>query len=260
MAAQTCLRCGAPVEPDDTVCFNCGAPIGDSKTPTQPVNVPRQITRAAPSSPAATSESVSEARQSTQVLTSRPLPARQAPSAPGAARSSSRWAVLLLGTVALALLAAGAGLALRASLAASPIPKTTVYRDPSHRFSFQRPALWNVTSQPTGVLLTDSDGTSSIQIAIGSSGGDQTATDAANAIATATPGLAGAPQQQIGGQVWAQVSGQVTGSDGAVRQVAVYVTPHAGALYTITCISPLASFATTNNLVFQPLLASFAFG
>jgi len=39
--AQVCLRCGAPYEDDATVCFTCGAPIGEIKTPTQPVAVPR---------------------------------------------------------------------------------------------------------------------------------------------------------------------------------------------------------------------------
>ncbi len=257
MAAQTCLRCGAPVDPDDTVCFNCGAPIGESKTPTQPVNVPRATGRAAPSQPSAPSGLPAPASSVAALpLPTRPLPAV---SATPAARTGNRWVLLLLGAVLLALLAAGAGLALRATLAAPPVGKTALYRDPAHRFSFERPALWTVTTEPGGVLLTDSDGTSAVTISVSAPSGDETAADAASALATATPGLASGQGQQIGGQGWVQLSGQMTGSDGAVRQVAIYVTVRNGSLYTITCSCPVASFDATNNLVFQPLLASFVF-
>jgi hypothetical protein len=167
---------------------------------------------------------------------------------------------LLLGAVVLALLAVGAGLALRATLAAPPVAKTTSFTDATHHFRFQRPALWNVSAEPNGALLTDSDGTSTVRIEVAApSNSDESATDAANAVATATPGLATAPAQQVAGQAWEQRSGQLTGNDGAVHEIADYITVHDGQVYIIECASPLASFDATNNLVFQPLLASFTF-
>ena len=269
MAAQTCLRCGAPIEPDDTVCYACGAPIGDTKTPTQPVNVPRTAERAAVSPSATASHPVASAAQEaaphgptpSQPLATRPV-AAVAPAHPDAARQatpSNRWVLLLLGAVLLAALAVGAGLVVRAVLAGPPVARTTLYRDTRFGYSFQRPALWSTTAQPDGVLLTDSDGASTVRISVSTPNDNQSAAAAVGAIASATPGLTAAPAAQFAGQTWEQVSGQVTGADGAVHQVVVYATLHDSQLYLVTCSSPLASFDATNNLVFQPLLSSFTF-
>ncbi|HEX6123231.1 MAG TPA: hypothetical protein VFY89_08720 [Ktedonobacterales bacterium] len=261
MGAQTCLRCGASVEPEDTVCFTCGAPIGDTKTPTQPVNVPRQPRPAVPArataeapaivaAPAAVSAPASRPRSA---VPARPLDARSAGATPG-----NRWALLLLGAVVVALLAAGAGLALRATLAAPPVASTSVYTA-RNLFRFDRPALWSATPLRNGVLLADSGGTSTVRITAVAVSLSQTAQSEATAIATATPGLLPAPEVRIGDQTWQQLSGQLTGSDGATRQIVEYVTIRDSELYTIECSCPLSSYTSTNTLVFQPLLASFAF-
>jgi hypothetical protein len=68
-----------------------------------------------------------------------------------------------------------------------------------------------------------------------------------------------APTQQFAGTSWEARSGVHTDADGVTRQTVLYVTLHDGTLYTIECVSPLASYATTNNLVYQPLLASLTF-
>jgi hypothetical protein len=263
MGTQTCLRCGAPVEPEDTVCFTCGAPIGDTKTPTQPVNIPRQARPAVPSRPTAEHPAVVAAPVAVSAPQSRPHSRPPVPARPFDPRSSratggNRWALLLLGAVVVALLAAGAGLALRATLAAPPIASTSVYTS-RHLFRFDRPALWNVTTMPNGVLLTDSGGTSTVRITAVAVSLSQTAQSEATAIATATPGLASAPERRLGGQTWQQLSGQITGSDGATRQVVEYVTIRNSELYTIECSCPVASYSSTNTLVFEPLLTSFTF-
>jgi hypothetical protein len=53
--------------------------------------------------------------------------------------------------------------------------------------------------------------------------------------------------------------GDVTGRDGVVREVHVHVTEHSGWLYVIELSSPISSFDSIDNLVYQPLLDSFAF-
>jgi hypothetical protein len=261
MGAQTCLRCGAPVDAEDTVCFSCGAPIGDTKTPTQPVNVPRQPRPAVPSHPTAETPAVAVVpapASAPHSLPRSPVPARSLAAQSSASPAGNRWALLLLGAVVIALVAAGAGLALRATLAAPPIASTSGYTA-RHLFRFDRPALWSVTTTPNGVLLADSGATSTVRITAVAADSSQTAQSEAADLATATPGLAPASEQVIGGQTWEQVAGQITGDDGATHQVVDYVTIRAGELYIIECSCPVASYSSTNTLVFQPLLASFTF-
>ncbi|MBF6592303.1 MAG: hypothetical protein IVW57_17460, partial [Ktedonobacterales bacterium] len=135
-----------------------------------------------------------------------------------------------------------------------------LYTDSAHRFRFVRPALWTLTPEADGALLTDSNGASTIRVTVAPSAAGETAQTRAAALVTATPALAiTPPERQIADQSWVQLTGQVTGTDGAVRKVADYVTLRGGQVYLIECVSPIASYDATNNLVFQPLFASFAF-
>ena len=189
-----------------------------------------------------------------------------------------RWPIYLVIAVVVVLFIGAGAIETRALLASPPIPKTQTYHDAAHRFSFTRPGLWQVNAEPDGALLTDSAGVDSAQIAVlpvpaaaPSATGSATA-----ATPTATPapvvaaadaqaaqlGLGAAatqPPQTFAGAVWQQRAGQVTGGDNVIREVDLLVTIHAGQLYVITLRSPITSFNSTNNLVYQPLLASFSF-
>lgn len=294
-AGGKCLRCGAPYEPDDTVCYTCGAPIGETQGNTQPVRAVK-VARASSSSSAplaaegATPEETparepvpgaggaedgaedTEASAPPEVDVSRitvgSMPAvRPAPS-PAPQPRRRVWPLVL---VACVVVLAALGGALYASRALNPPPPPvahqTRYSDPGGRFHFVRPALWSVSSSDhSGVTLTDSDGASVVQISIAAPGvGDvpRDATAYADQLATAAANggepLVAQATRAIAGEQWEQRAGPVTGSDGAVRQVLLLVTQHAGNFYVIRCSSPLASFQATDNLVFEPLLSSFAF-
>ena len=280
MAGQTCLRCGAPYEDGATVCFTCGAPIGEIETPTQPVRTPKFAQRAAPETqelPAITTATPAIG------VASKPAPTDSSgrvsmkvggggATSPGQTpttrrRAWRRWPVIaLVALVALAFLGGGA-IELRALLASPPVPKSQIYSDPQHRFHFFRPTLWRVTTQPNGALATDSDGIDSAQISVSPipapTPPQKTPPDAAqlaDALATQLGGLQAAPTQTFAGASWEQRAGKVTGTDGAVREDVVLVTIHADQVYAITLSSPTSSYDTTNNLVYQPLLASFQFG
>lgn len=240
--AQVCLRCGAPYDDDATVCFTCGAPIGEIRTPTQPVAVPRLPKRETPLP-----------RDQASIATiSQPV----AP--PPFPRKQRWWPIVLLALVI--ALAAGGGVAylVRALTAAPPVARSQVYHDPSHHYHFTWPALWTLTAHSDGVLLTDSDGINSMTLTTATPLAGQDAKAAADAQAK-NQKLAAAPSQQFAGATWEVRSGVHTDTDGVTRQTALYVTLHDGMLYSIECVSPLASYATTNNLVYQPLLASFTF-
>jgi hypothetical protein len=155
-------------------------------------------------------------------------------------------------------LLAGGGYALRAALAGPPVPKSVTYRDPDGRFTVTVPALWTVTRQASGALLTDSSGANSVTISDTPAQTGQTAENVANALAI-QQGLQPATPAQIGGDTWQQRTGQVTGQDGATRMIVVFADVRDGEVYTILLSSPTASYATVNNLVYQPLLASFTF-
>lgn len=253
--SDTCLRCGTPYGPSQTVCFKCGAPLGETRPNTQPVPIVRIPRPEEPAQPAP----VSAASTPTSA---RPVPtvatATAEPPAPRAQRPR-RWPLVAL-VVALVLLAAGGGgfYLVRALTAAPPVTTQTLYQDPQHRFHFERPTLWTLTPTSDGVTLTDAAGTSTATITVDTPAPTDTAQSRADALAKSL-GLTTAPPQTIGGDTWEQRTGQFTGADGAVRQTAIYVTLHNGLLYTIQFSSPVASFTSLNNLVFQPLLASFQF-
>ncbi len=250
MASQICLRCGALCDEDATVCFTCGAPLGEVKTPTQPVPIPRLPKQEQAPEPAPPSQP--PVSTGTIATLKKPKAEVELP------RRKRRWPVfVLLGMLALALVGGGAYV-LRAVLAAPPVAHSVVYRDPQQRFHFTRPNLWVLTAAPNGVLLTDSGGTSSLRLTISTPGTGEDAIKHAAAIA-ASENLNNAAPQTYAGETWEQRTGVVTGSDGVVRQELLLVTEHEGLLYTIECAAPLSSFDSTNNLVFQPLLTSFTF-
>jgi hypothetical protein len=157
-------------------------------------------------------------------------------------------------------LAAGGGVAyiVRAVTAAPPVASSQVYRDPDHRFHFTRPTLWNLTPRSDGVLLTDSGGIDTMTLTISAPKSGEDAKAAADAQAKDQQLTATSPQQ-IADVSWEVRSGVHADSDGVTRQMVLYVTLHNGDIYTIACVSPLSSYNATNNLVYQPLLASFAF-
>jgi hypothetical protein len=163
-----------------------------------------------------------------------------------------------LSLVVIATLAVGGWFALRAALAGPTVPTTVVYRDSAGRFLVTVPALWSATRQSDGVLLTDSNGANVVTITEAPAQSGLTASSVADALAASRKLQAVAPTQ-IGGDIWEQRSGQVTGQDGATRQIVVLVDVRDGEVYTIQLSSPAASYASINNLVYQPLLASFTF-
>ena len=261
MATQTCLRCGAPAAADATVCFTCGAPIGEVETPTQPVPIPRIPSSA--ESPADEPYAPAEARVgATAAVAVAPRRLSLGRGAGGAPAARRRWPLIALVAVLLVAALGGIGYVVYASLGSlsgAPVAQKSTYHDPHHRFAFTQPALWLTSAGADGVLLTDSDGTSTARITIAAPTAGEDAAAHADALATQRGGLSSAPARSFAGAAWEQRTGQVTGSDGAVRQVVVLVTLHSGTLYTIEFSSPVASFAGIDNLVYQPLAASFTF-
>lgn len=270
MTERTCLRCGAPYDEGATVCFTCGASIGELETPTQPVRTPK--TRAGPAASEGAEEradasaarvsnahadiaTVDEAAAHHRIMVGSSIAAP----APAARPKTPRkwWPVATIALIVLATLAGG-GYALRAMLASPPVPKVVTYHDPEGRFSVTVPALWTVTQQANGALLTDSSGANSATISASPAKHGQTAANLADALA-ASQSLKAAPATDIGGDTWQQRSAQVTGQDGATRVVTLFVDVRGGIAYTILLSSPNASYVTINNLVYQPLLASFRF-
>lgn len=251
MDADTCLRCGAPYTPGQTVCFKCGAPLGETRPNTQPVPV---IRIPQPEPPAEPEPLPAPPRVSARVTA---VPAITAPSAPSTKHKRRAPLVALIVVLVLAAIGGGAYL-VRALTAAPPVATQTLYTDPQHRFRFERPTLWTVTTTVDGVNLTDSTGASTAKITVDPPGPGETAQSRADAAAKEL-GLSVAPEQTIGGDTWEQRAGQITGADGAVRQTVIYVTLHNGLMYTIEINSPVASFTSVDNLVYQPLLASFQF-
>lgn len=267
MAERLCLRCGAPYEEGATVCFTCGASIGELETPTQPVRAPQRPL--APVEPAATAEQlaspampVATAADSPSSAPSRPLLVGGASYRASVARPAAprrvRWPLIIGALALLIALAVGGFFVARGLLAPKPVPTTTTYHDAQRRFSFAEPALWAVTSNASGALLTDSSGANTVTITVASAQAGQSASDIADSLAT-QQGLSGAPTVTIGGDQWQQRTGSVTGQDGATRIVTLYVDIHNGELYTIESSSPSSVSSSMNTLVYQPLLASFAF-
>lgn len=258
--AGICLRCGAPYDADDTVCYSCGAPIGETQSPTQPVRAVRAPKSAPESAPEPDPEPPTPAAPPPA---SPKLPVWQPPQpSPAAKRRRALWpAIALICVVTLAILG-GAAYISHAVHSGPPVANQTLYRDPQHRFQFTHPTLWTPTSTTDGVTMSDSNGASTATIHVVQPAPPLTAASYATQLAQAPemqPPLASAPQQTIAGAVWEQRTGQVTGQDGAVRQIVLLVTVHDGAAYVIQFSSPISSYSATNTLVYQPLLASFAF-
>ena len=287
-----CLRCGTPYEPDDTVCYHCGAPIGETEGDTAPVKIVRlnksasdaasRVSAAGFAPDAPTDAPVAPQGEGPGVRTPPDIDlsrltvgsaaaARTADvpiQKPRGRRGARIWLVTVL-AVALALAAlAGALYARHVATTAPPVAQQTPYADPAGRFHLLRPALWSASPTADGVSLTDSGGTSSVTVTIVTPGtnhipaGISAATYAdqlARQQGLSTPSGAGLPPRGIAGVQWEQRAGQATGSDGAVRETLLLVTAHGGHLYVIACTSPVASFAATQNLVFDPLLGSFTF-
>jgi hypothetical protein len=252
MEGGTCLRCGKPYEPEDTVCYSCGAPIGETKTPTQPIRTVRTPPAVEPSQPVPTTATTSVARVSRSLVATRQTP--------DSIRGRRRRLWLGLSIVVLALVAAGGGFYLvRGLTAGPPVSSQSTYRDSRYHFSFREPTLWTALQTDNGVELSDSDGTSTAVIDVFQIGTPQTATNYADKEASET-GLGPAPEQQIGGVTWEQRSGLVTDlTDGAVHKVLLFVTVHNGLFFTITFTCPIASYMQISVIVYQPLLASFTF-
>jgi hypothetical protein len=254
MEGGTCLRCGTPYEPDDTVCLTCGAPIGETRSNTQPVRALRSRADAAATNATLPAFEVTDS----SAPLAAPTPAK--PSQPARQRKQRPlWPVVLLACALVLGAFGGAAYLLRLLTAGPPVSQQTLYTDPGHRFSFQRPTLWQVSTTASGALLSDATGTSTATIAVRSATSSDTAASAADAIATPL-GLSADPQQTFAGVTWERRSGQMTGQDGAVREYVVLAGIHNGQVYTIEFSSPVASYNETNTLVYEPLLNSFAFG
>jgi hypothetical protein len=108
------------------------------------------------------------------------------------------------------------------------------------------------------VLLADSSGASSLRVTLRALDGTETAQTAADRIARERALETAAPVA-FANVAWERRVGQLTGRDGAVRQVTVDVAVHGAYLYVIELSSPLATYASVDTLVFQPALASFQF-
>lgn len=253
-ATVSCLRCGATYPVGAVVCFKCGAPIGETSIPTQPV----AAVHAQPPEPDAPEDDPGATQPRMPVPSAPARPSRPARSPALRARRRKTIAYIALFTVLIAATYAGIVFSIRALTAGPPISQQTLYQDPQHRFHFKRPTLWIATPAADGVLLADSAGTSTVRVSVASAGADETAASRADALAHER-GLGQAFPRQIAGQEWQRRAGRVTGADGAARQVALLVTLHAGQFYIIEESSPLSTFDSTDNLVYQPLLASFEF-
>ncbi len=267
----SCLRCGATYPEGAVVCFRCGAPIGDTSVPTQPVRRSQIFPPTVTPAPPAPSESFTRVETIPRIEQDRTptQPRLRAQTALGARRRRpmtpvDRWerrgrvafgiflALLLAGVVG------GAAMGVRALLAGPPVAHETTYQDPQHRFRFTRPTLWNPTPTPDGVLLSDSAGTSTLRVTVATPAPNETAESRAGAIA-AQQSLSVDALQRFAGTQWQVVIGDVTGRDGVVREVEDYVAEHAGMLYIVELSSPIASFDGIDNVVYQPMLSSFAF-
>lgn len=255
-AAGVCLRCGKPYDAGDTVCYSCGAPIGETQTPTQPV---RAVRRPPPPEPPEPPQPPQPAPPQPASAPAQTLPAVATASVPEPAPGRGRvWPrVLLLCVVVLAALG-GAAYAMQKLTAAPPVASSTLYQDAGHRFRFQRPTLWTLATSNAGVTLTDSDGVSTARVLAAEPASGEVAAAHADALAK-QDGLQAAPSRDFAGETWQQRAGQVAGADGVVRQEVILVAERNGTLYTIQFSSPVATFTSLDNLVFQPLLDSFAF-
>lgn len=271
MPTVSCLRCGATYPEGAVVCFRCGAPIGDTSIPTQPV---RRSQAMPPASFADSDPSISDgaAFETFETIEQDRVPTRpRLRTQPGGVivkrpplTAVDRWerrgrlAFGLFLALLLALALGGTAMGLRALLAGPPVAHDTIYQDPQQRFRFKRPVLWTATPSADGVFLADSDGMSTIRVSVATPAAGETAETRADTIA-ADQNLGVDNPEDFAGTEWQVVIGDVIGRDGVVREVEDYVALHGGQLYVIELSSPIKSFDGIDNVVFQPMLASFAF-
>lgn len=249
-----CEQCGAPYLDGVTICYSCGAPIGTSEMPTAPVQLPvhlRARVVTVPLPPATAPASPSEfAHASTEYATS---------AAPWWKRLDTRVrplsAVLLAAT--LVLLVAEL-LILNQRLIPAQVPLRNLYRDPAHHFHFVQPALWQAIPTASGVALGDATGVTRVLITVAPAQQGATATSLAEGIRE-TYKLRAGPTVEAGGVTWSEDIGTVAAADGSQSEMLVLVTQHGSSLYVIECSSPVASFDANTQLIFLPLVRSFAF-
>jgi hypothetical protein len=252
----TCLRCGAVYEAGAVVCFKCGAPIGEISTPTQPIT--RQMATPPPPDPPPAANADNAPRRKKAARAKTPKPPKP-PITPEVARSRRQRLLRIALLAAVTLVVVGVGVwGVRALTAGPPVPNQVVYQDPAHHFRLSRPGLWSATPEANGVLLADSSGASSVHVTVRAQISGETAQAAADAIA-AERNLKAADPLTFANASWEQRVGQLTGRDGAVRQVTMDVTVHGGYVYVVELASPLATYSSVDILVFQPTLASFQF-
>jgi hypothetical protein len=273
----TCEQCGAPYLEGGTICYVCGAPLGEDERPTHPVRVPihlrARVTQVLPAIRASPLDPPHRAASREGEAAGAPLPQPLLVAQPRGEGSAlaDRWRFALrqslhiqpvqLALLGLSLVAFLAGIVvLYYRLIPPAVPTQAIYRDPHHRYHFARPALWRVTPTIDGVQMADSTGTSTVLITVSHTTpipGDDVSSYADSL--SESLGIEQAAPVVAAGVVWETSVGEVTDASGATHMVAAYVTLQRGLLYIVECSSPTSSFDTTNTLVFQPLLRSFAF-
>jgi hypothetical protein len=173
------------------------------------------------------------------------------------ARQASRLSWTLLGASVVVIVLGLVVLSYR--LIPGAVPAQTTYRDPQGRFSFAQPALWQAAPSTDSVTLTDATGISIARITVTLAHGQETAADAADLVG-ASDGVSRRSTVRIHGVTWEERVGLVPLADGTTRYAAVYVTEHDSSFYIVECSTLSATYPSTNQLIFQPLLRSFAFG
>jgi hypothetical protein len=174
-----------------------------------------------------------------------------------AARRASRLSWTLLGISVVVIMLGLVVLSYR--LIPGSVPAETIYRDPQGRFSFVQPALWHTAPATDSVTVMDATGISSVRVTVTLAHGQETAAQAADLVG-ASDGAISAAIVHIGGVAWEEREGTVPLADGTTRYVDVFVTEHDSSFYIVECSTLAATYPTTNQLIFQPLLRSFAFG
>ena len=109
------------------------------------------------------------------------------------------------------------------------------------------------------MTLTDATGISSVRVTVTLAQGQETAGQAADLVGAAD-GASSAAVVHSSGVAWEEREGPVSQADGTTRYVDIFVTERDSLLYIVECSTLAATYATTNQLIFQPLLRSFAFG
>jgi hypothetical protein len=249
-----CERCGAPYLAGVGICYSCGAAIGEPELPTAPVQLPVHLRSrvATVPLPPATATAVAATSASDHPV------ARAV--GPWWKRLDTRVRPLSAVLLAASLVVVVAELlVLNQRLIPPQVPLSNVYHDPAHRFHFVQPALWQATLAADGVTLDDATGVSRVLITVSPADVGETAATRAAALREEF-GLSAGPELVAGGVTWAEDIGTVESSDGGQSVMLVLVTQHGASIYVVECSSPEANFAANSQLVFLPLVRSFAFG